>query len=193
LLLGQYWLAQDDAVRAERELAFAQTLDPKNPAIMAAYGSALARSGKLTKAAEAFRAAAERNPQDPAFWKLLAEFSLQHEFEVTTVGIPAARNAAALSPEDASAVAALGYATHLAGESLLGERLVQRSLSLDPRLALTWYRYGLLLLDGARYDEARSAMSTAAALDPEGSIGRLSKLSMERMGAKPTLARPGPD
>ncbi len=181
LLLGQYWLAQGDSFTAERELAFARTLDPENPAIQAALGSALAGSGKLTQAAEAYRAAAEVNPQDPAFWKLLAEFSLQHEFEVTTMGLPAARNAASLSPDDASAVAALGFATHLAGESLLGERLLQRALSLDPAQALTWYRYGLLLLDGARYGEARSALATSAALDLQGSIGRLSKLSMDRI------------
>jgi len=185
-LLGQYWLAQDNAVNAERELAFARTLDPENPAIEAAYGSALAKAGKYPQAAEAYRAAAETNPQDPAFWKLLAEFSLQHEFQVSTLSLAAARNAASLSPDDAAAVAVLGYANHLSGESLLGERLLQRALSLDPDRALSWYRYGLLLLDRARYNEARAALATAADLDPRGSVGRLATLSMESLpGADP--------
>src|SRR3990172_1656025 len=180
-LLGQYWLAQGDAVHAERELAFARTLDSENPAIEAAYGSALEMAGKYPQAAEAYRTAAETNPQDPAFWKLLAEFSLRRELQVTTLGLPAARNAASLAPDDAAAGAVLGYANHLSGGGLLGERLLQRSLSLDPARALTWYRYGLLLLDRARYTDARAALATATDLDPAGSVGRLAKLSMESL------------
>jgi tetratricopeptide (TPR) repeat protein len=184
MLLGQYWLAQGDTATAIRELAFARTLDPENPALAAAFGSALAEGGKVAQAAEAYRQAAEANPRDPVFWNLLAEFSLQHELELETLGRAAARNAVALSPNDDAALSALGYIAHLNEGGPLGERLLQRAISLDPDDPLAWYRYGLLLLDQARYSEAQAALTAASILDSSGPIGRLAGRSLASLPAQ---------
>jgi cytochrome c-type biogenesis protein CcmH/NrfG len=179
MLLGQYWLGQGDASTALRELAYARGLAPGNPAFAATHASALAQAGRTADAAEAYQDAAEMDPQDATFWSLLAEFSLQHEFEIETLGRAAARNAAALSPGDASALATLGYMAHLGESSRLGEQLLARAIGLDPENPTAWYRYGLLLLDQGRFRESRTALAAAAALDAQGPIGRLALRSID--------------
>jgi predicted Zn-dependent protease len=172
-LLGQYWLATGDPYGAVRELAYAHRLDTANPAIAAALGEALAQTGRLADAAEAYLLAATHEPQDPSFWLLLAEFSLRYDYQVDSIGLNAARNSVSLSPEDPAALSALGMANMLAGDATTAERQLQQAITLDPADALAWYRYALILLDQARLDEAQQALETAYRLDPEGRVGTL--------------------
>ena len=182
-LLGQYWLSTGDSAAAERELDYAHRLDPENPAITAALGAALAQNGRLDEAAEAYRLAAAWDPQNPAFWLLLAEFSLRYDYQVESIGLDGARNAVALSPQDPAALSALGMAHSLVGEGPTGERLLQSAISLDPSSALGWYRYALVLLDQGRADEAQRALTTAVTLDSGGVIGRLAQASLANLAA----------
>jgi len=182
-LLGQYWLATGDPAAAARELAYAHRLDPENPAITAALGAALALNGSLDKAAESYLQAAMHDPQSPAFWLLLAEFSLRYDYQVESIGLDAARNAVALSPQDPAALSALGLAHSLVGDGPTGERLLQSAISLDPTGALGWYRYALVLLDQGRADEAQQALTTAVTLDAGGIIGRLAQASLSNLAA----------
>lgn len=181
-LLGQALLDQGDIEGALRELGAARDLDAKNPAIAAAYGDSLAGSGDYQAAAAEFLAAAELASDEPAFWILLSEFSLRYGFEPGTLGLSAARNAVALRPDDPAATGALGFAWHMAGDSRLAERLLRRSLELDPMNPLTWYRHGLVLLDLGRADEAAAALRAAAALDPIGDLGRLAGRALDSSG-----------
>jgi cytochrome c-type biogenesis protein CcmH/NrfG len=182
-LLGQYWLSAGDAAASVRELDYAHRLDSSNPAITAALAAALARSGRLAESSEAYRLAAMQDPQDSAFWLLLAEFSLRYDYQVDSLGLEAARNAAALSPQDPAALSALGMANTLTGDAAAGERLLQESLALDPSSAVGWYRYAMVLLDQGRSEEARKALATAATLDPSGIVGGLAEASLSNISA----------
>ena len=180
-LLGQYWLAAGDAESAAREFSYAHRLDPQNPATAAALGAALGRAGRMPEAADAYRQAADVDPQDPTFWLLLAEFSLRHDYQVASLGLEAARNASALRPHDPAATSALGLANALSGDLLTAERLLQRAIALDPADALSWYRYALVLLDQGRIDEARSSLAAAIELDPGGVVAQLADASLANL------------
>jgi tetratricopeptide (TPR) repeat protein len=181
LLLGQYLLTVGDSAGAARQLDYASHLDPENPAIGATLGAALAQEGRLDEAAGAYLQAASREPQDPAFWLLLAEFSLRYDYQVDSLGLDAARNAVALSPQDPAALSALGMADSLVGDGPTGERLLRSAISLDPSNPLGWYRYGLVVLDLGRADEAREALATAVTLDPDGIVGGLAEASLTNL------------
>lgn len=183
-LLGQVLLQQGEIERAQSEIGYARQLDPRNPAIAAAHGQALAATGDYQGAASEYLRAAELAPRAPSFWLLLSRFSLEYDFEVDTLGLAAARNAAALEPRDASALSALGYAWHVAGDSHLAGRLLLRSLNLDPADALTWYRYGLVALDSGLVAEAEAAMAAAVALDPGGPTGALAERTRQAIRGK---------
>ena len=135
----------------------------------------------MAEAATTYSQAAASDPQNPAFWLLLAEFSLRYDFQVETLGLPAARNAVATSEGDPEAISALGMAANIAGDHLTGERLLGQALSLDPSSALAWYRYALVLLDLGRDAEAQRALDNAAALDPGGVVGQLADRSLDNL------------
>jgi tetratricopeptide (TPR) repeat protein len=181
LLLGQYLLSGGNPAAAARQLEYASHLDPENPAIAAALGAALAQVGRLDEAAAAYLRAAARDPQDPAFWLLLAEFALHYDYQVESLGIDAARNAVALSPQDPAALSALGMADSLVGDRPTGERLLRSAISLDPSNPLGWYRYALVVLEQGRVDEAREALATAVTLDPDGIVGGLAQASLANL------------
>ena len=94
----------------------------------------------------AYRDAAELVPYNPDFWLLVAQYTLSKEIGVQSIALPAARNALALKPRNAEGLDALGYGYYLLGNFPMAERLLSRSVQLDPSLALTQYHLGLLRL-----------------------------------------------
>ena len=184
LLLGMHWRRHGRPQTALDELRVAARLDPDHPAIAAEIGAVYEDLGDAATALQAYRVAAALAPDDPGFWLLLAEASLEHEIEVSTLGVPAARNAAALRPE-APALAALGYAHLLTGEAILAERLITRAAALDPGLPAAQYRLGLLRLLQGRAPEARRALEAAVALDPAGPIGLRAARTLGALPAPP--------
>lgn len=184
LLLGMHWRRHGRPQAALDELRVAARLDPQHPAVAAELGAVYDDLEDAPTALQAYRVAAALAPDDPGFWLLLAEASLEHEIEVAALGLPAARNAAALRP-DASALSALGYAHLLTGDALLAERLITRAAALNPQLPTAQYRLGLLRLLQGRPAEARRALESAAALDPEGPIGLRSVRTLGALPAAP--------
>lgn len=178
-LLGQVLLEQAEVDEALLRLQEARRLDPTNPAFAAALGRALAVSGDYQAASLAFLDAANLAPDTPAFWLLLSSFSLQNDFEVEALGRLAARNAVALEGRESSALGALGYAWHVAGDSTLADRLLRRSLASHPDDAATWYRFALVSTDLGRTGEARASLRAVLALDPGGTLGLLAERTLQ--------------
>jgi Flp pilus assembly protein TadD len=177
--LGLHWRIRGDPTAAVEALTAAADLDPANPSISAELGGAYEDLGNMTSALEAFFHAAELAPRESGFWRLLAEFSLRNEIRVREVGIPAARNAYSLIPDDPTACDNLGYAYYLAGDLTLAERFLRRAVGLDSGRPATQFHLGLLLLRLEKPAAARAAFATAARLDPEGPIGALARRTLE--------------
>lgn len=178
VFLGMAWLARGEPQRARAALEQAAALAPTHPAVLADLAAAYAALGDAASAQATYRTAAERAPQDPRFWLLLARFSLEHELHVREVGLPAARNAVTLAPEDPAALDSLGYAHFLTGDLFLAERLLTRALALNPTAAPAYFHLGLLRAAQGRAAEARASLATAADLDPEGEIGERARRAL---------------
>jgi tetratricopeptide (TPR) repeat protein len=179
ITLGLHWLnkSKNDMAMNEFERAFA--LDPNNPAILVQIGAVYEAKGEIPNALQVYQAAAEIDPQDPNFWLLLAQISLQYEFEVSEIALPAARNALALNPLEAPALDALGYSYYLLGDMNFAEKYLHRAVELDPECASAQYHLGLLKAHQNESEAAIAAFELAQALDPDGGIGFLAYRSLE--------------
>ena len=179
IILGIHWINKSKNDMAMNEFERALNLDPNNPAILAQIGAVYEAKGEIPNALQAYQAAAEINPQDPDFWLLLAQISLQYEFDVSEIALPAARNALALKPLNAPALDALGYSYYLLGDMNFAEKYIHRAVELDPELASAQYHLGLLNFHQNKSEAAIAAFKLAQKLDPDGGIGFLAVRSLE--------------
>jgi tetratricopeptide (TPR) repeat protein len=180
-LLGMHWLELGQAQDAIQELQTAMSLDPENPAYAAQLGAAHTLVGDMIAAEDAYRFATDLDPQAAEFWLLLALFSLDNGIEVQELGLPAARNAVVLQPDDPAALDALAHAHLILTNLPLAERLLWRSLSLDDMRAATQFHLGLLRLMQGDKARAAAALELALLLEPEGPIGLLARKTLENM------------
>ena len=167
----------------EARIAFesAIELQPDNAGTIAELASIYARLGEIESAKSAYILAAEIGDDDPVFWALLADFSLTHEIEIDTLGIPAARNAVVLgegSPED---LAALGYAHLLDADFVLAERILRYATVKSPSNAAAHYYLGLLKNLQGDTQGAILSLMRAVLLDPNGRYGDLANRTLEKL------------
>jgi tetratricopeptide (TPR) repeat protein len=181
VLMGKHWLIGGEPDRAVEAYEQAAGLAPRDPLIAIDLGAAYAAAGDLPAAKLAFQYATELDPDDPALWSLLAQFSLDYEVELAEVGLPAAREAAKLLPNDAAALDRLGYTHFLLGNWTLAERFILEAIQLDGNLASAHYHRGLLALSAGDMASGRWALATAVVLDPEGRYGNLALRSLENL------------
>ena len=171
IFLGYHWKDRRDYDQALEAFTRAGELDPDNPAIAAELGGVYEAMADFASAKAAFLAAVDLAPQETGFWSLVAAFSLHNEIEVSTLGLPAARNAVALRPDDPQALDALGHAHFLLGDRTMAERLLRRALSIDPLRAETQLHFGMLRQAEGDPGSALAAYQIAQRLDPGGSVG----------------------
>lgn len=166
--------------RARASLDTAAALDPENPAIAAQLGSVYAEIGDFSAATQAYLAAAELAPDDGRFWLLLASFSLEHDLDLVGIGLPAARNAVSIDPQNPRAHEKLGAIHFNLDNFMLAERSLRTALSLDGRAPSAQYNYGLLMLAFGRRQAADAAFRAASILDEGGQYADLSARFLQR-------------
>jgi tetratricopeptide (TPR) repeat protein len=181
-LLGLHWQRHDQPQKAIPHWESAAELEPENSAFRASLAAAQAETGDLKAALAEFRQAAQLQPHSPVFWDLLAAFSIDQEVELADTGLPAARNALALNSSDPDTLDHAGYAHLLLGDRITAERLLLRSLLLDPTSASARLHYGLLLSEDGRLDEARAQLSSAAGLGGDTPVGEQARRDLTRLG-----------
>lgn len=180
MLLGYHWKQHGlwDTARAEFERAY--DLDPANAATSVEIGLSYAASGQYDVARTWLQEAVRLAPDDPAFWKLLARFHLDHALEVVSTGLPAARRAAELAPGDAEAQDLIGWGLYLTGDRDGAAAALDQALRLDPSLASIHYHLGLVYASQGNREAARRAFARAAALDPGGPVASLAEQELRR-------------
>lgn len=185
-LLGLHYRRQRDNDQAIPALKRAFELDPSYAAAAAELGSAYAEEADLQTAELWYAQAVNIAPDDANFWLLLAQFYLDHELKVTEAGLPAAQQAAALAPGSAIAHDAVGYGYYLLGQLDLAEPELLKAQGLDQRYNKVYFHLGLLYLDTNRPDEAKRALETAVALDPDNPLAGSALQAMAHLGISPT-------
>jgi tetratricopeptide (TPR) repeat protein len=191
-LLGSHWRRFGDGRAAITYYQRALALDAKNPAFAAELANTYASLGDLTEAERLFREAVRLAPQDANFWLLLARFYCDQNYHVAEEGLPAARQAAGLAPNDAAAADVLGCALWLTDDLVNANKAVQRALALDPRLPSAYYHLGQLYLKQGQASEAEAAFNQALALDPAGRYGNQALQALVGITAAATPTRPAP-
>jgi len=181
-MLGLYWLEQGQPQSAVPLLRRALELDPQNSAFAASLAAAESASGNVQAALADYRQAAELDPTNPVFWRLLAGFCVAREVEIAETGVPAARNAVALLPDDLGSIDLLGYAHFLTGNPTLAERLLVQAVRLDPASASPRLHYGMLLSAQGRTFEARAQLAAAASLGGDTPAGELARRIVIQLG-----------
>jgi len=181
-LLGKHWRSRGDPTRALQAFERAATLAPDDPLIAVDLAAAYVASGDLISAKAAYLYSTELAADEPLYWALLARFSLDHEIEVATLGLPAARRVVLLSPGQAGALDLLGFCHYLLGNWNLAGRLLSRAIEADLELASAHYHLGLLQLVLGDLSSGRQALQTASRLDEDGWVGNLARRSLENLG-----------
>jgi superkiller protein 3 len=166
---GFYWLREGKAELALVYLHAAANLETDNPALQADIGLALVNLGELPSALTHYQRAANMTPKDPEYWKILSEFAVFNEIYVEDVGLPAARNAVILAPEDPEALVLMGRAHYLLEEWSLAQRFFERAIEADPDYAPSHLHLGLLFLTIGKNFNAHSELSLAISLAPDSS------------------------
>jgi tetratricopeptide (TPR) repeat protein len=181
LLLARHLRSLGRPEQALAALERAARLDPADPVVASDLASLYLALGDLRSAEAAYRYAAAVAPQDPLFWTLLARFSVEQEVDVASLGLPAARSALRLVPDDPRAVDLLAACHYLVGNLRVADRLLWQALSMDPGLASAHYHRGLVQLALGDLTSAVESLGRAQALDPSGRIGDLAGRSLANL------------
>lgn len=171
-VLGAHLRQKGDVLGAYAMLDAALARDPTNPALMVEIGMAALQNGEYIACEAWLIRATEVEPANPAWVKTLAHLYLDHLIEVQDKGLPTAREAVRLAPDDAEARDLLGWALYLTGHPTLAQAELQRAIELEPRLASARYHLAAVLTALGQSARARLELERAVSLDPTGAIGR---------------------
>jgi len=143
----------------------AAALYPALPAVQTERGHILALQGDLEAAQQAYQQAIGLAPQDPAYYRLLAAFSLEHNYQLSQTGLPAARQALLLSPNDPASLDMLGQVLLQLGDAASAKRFFERAALLQPQYAPAHLHLGLIYIlednRPAAYEKFNQVLSQA--------------------------------
>lgn len=161
IFLGLYWQRQGNHQHARAYLQTAAALDPDNPALLIQLGEIWAQADDLESAVTLLWQAVELAPNDALPYQALAEFCIRHNFELQQTGLPAARQAVLLAPENPAALDVLGQVFFRLSDRLSAERFWLRALAHDETYAPTHLHLGLLYIFEDQAELAKAHLLSA--------------------------------
>ncbi len=173
LLSGLYASRNGKHQQALEAFQRAVELKPQEATIWIALGEAYAEQGDLPSALFAYQHATELAPENAETWRALANFSATYGIEIAEIGLPAARRAVTLQPEDARNLDILGWLLLLNGEIEIAERTLLQALALQPDFASAHLHLGSLLLYQGRAHEAQRHLQEVIRLAPNSSLAAI--------------------
>jgi tetratricopeptide (TPR) repeat protein len=181
-----YWRREEMPELALIYLQHAATLAPESTALQADIGDTLVEMGNLQDARDHFERLVELTPDDPNAWLLLAGYAINNEVFVAEAGIPAARQAIVLRPNDPVALTLLGRGYALLEQPLLAARFYQDALSADAAYGPAYYYFGLLRLAQENHAEAQALLEQAVDLLGDTGVGARAAEVLKRYFSNPT-------
>lgn len=136
--------------------------EPREPFWLMEIGSTLVEQGDLIAARAYFEQAAELAPENTRYWQALAQFSVTYNVDIREVGLPAARQAVILAPDDPAALDIMGWALVSLGDWKTGERFLQQALESDSGYAPAILHLGQLYLQRQEAEDAFFYLKQAA-------------------------------
>ncbi len=174
-LLSVYWRRQGQPKQALAALEKIRQKEPGQIIWQIETGNTLAESGDLVAAQPYFDQAAALEPGNPAAWLALADFSVQYDVDVSGLGLPAARKALLLAPDNPAIMDVMGRAFFKLGDLASAERFLQRSLQQNSAQPAVSLHLGQVYLQQNRLDLAYAHLVAALRLDDQGPVGAIAR------------------
>jgi len=181
-LLALRWSREGHPELARDYLLSVAQQEPEQAIWQIELGNLYQQMGDVKEAMTHYQRATEVEPLNPAAWGSLAAFSATSGLYLREVGLPAARQALLLQPEDAGALDRMGWVLLALGDSASAERFLQRALLLDGNYAPAHLHLGQVYLNLNQIEAARLHLLRAIELDGEGAVGSLARRLLDRFG-----------
>jgi len=172
LLYGAWLRRRGDLTLARWWLTQAWDAQPGDWIIAAELAQVDWFDGNIAEAESWLVRAVEAHPKAAEAWLALAAFYIENDFHVEYDGIPAARQAVELAPDDDRALDMLGWGWFKLGDFSAAERMFLRALERNPDSASAHLHLGLCYAEQGRAGEARAEWEAAMRLDPDGGAGK---------------------
>lgn len=171
-LRGLYWKRQGNNAGALAEYLQAAQIEPDNPAWQASLGDAYTQTGDLVSALAAYQKATQLAPNDAAYWRLLATFCSDNDLYILDVGLPAAKQAAQLAPNDPQTLDVLGWSYSNAGLLYNAEQNLLHAIKLAPDLTIAHLHLAENYLRQGDNASALNELNLTVQLDKDGTSGQ---------------------
>lgn len=170
-LRALYWKRQGKYKAELAEYQEAASLEPKNADWQVALGDAYTSTGDLVSALAAYVSATSLAPDNATYWRLLALFSADNGVQVLDVGLPAAKKAAEIAPDDPQVLDALGWTCAQAGLLTTAEQTLNKAIKVSPDSASAHLHLAETFLRGGNTASALAELRKVVELDPNGPSG----------------------
>jgi tetratricopeptide (TPR) repeat protein len=167
IFMGLYWRRSSQPERALPYLEKAASTDPNNLSLLEDLANTMIQAGQIEEAFETLNEFVEAAPEDSLAWTVLARVSIENDLQVEEVGIPAARQAVMLAPDEIEPQLLLGRAYLLLGNTQLAERFFSQANLTAPNLPEPHYYLGLLYYNLYEFESAQSHLQAAIRLAAE--------------------------
>jgi tetratricopeptide (TPR) repeat protein len=161
-LAGLYYRRKGDSQQALQHFMAAAEAEPQRGIWQVEIGSSYADLHNTQKGLEYYQKATGLEPENASIWRLVAQYCLIHDLSVREAGLPAARQAAALAPEDPASADLMGQVMLALGDQASAERFLQQSLEKNADYPAAYLHLGQLYLQQNRLDLAEYSLARAA-------------------------------
>lgn len=164
--LGLYWQRQGRLDLALEYLKHVVDLYPQNPAILTEMANTQAIQGDLDSAYQSYQRALGLAPREPTYYRQIVAFSLEHDYKIREVALPAARQAIMLYPEDAVSLDSMGQVLIRLEDLTSAERFLNRAVNITHSYAPAHLHLGLIYILQGDANRAVQKWSLVQSLAP---------------------------
>lgn len=179
-LLALYWRRLGAPDKALPYLQAIAQQEPKEPIWQVEIGNTLVEAGDLEQARAAFQQAVALAPNQAIYYEYLASFSVGYNVDIPGVGLPAARQAIQIAPDDPGALDAMGWTLAGLGDAASAERFLQRAIQRDATYAPALLHLGQLYLQQMDAEKAHPYLKRVAGLSGENPTGVVARRLLQR-------------
>jgi len=170
-LRAVYFMRENRFNEARVEFEEAARLEPMNPDWQVALGDVIARTGDVPVGLEHYQAAIDLSPRKADYWRALANFTVDYNYNVKDIGFPAALQARALAPEDHQNNITMGRVYFALGDLEAAKEIWEDALQTNPETPAVYLYLGVLFLQQGNSKSAYDNLVQAVNLDPSGPYG----------------------